>query len=142
MLDWEGFRNRKTTFIGKEVAIALSDYSDCLNFQSLVLFNSLPRPEQKAYTWLTKNLHGINWVSGDYLYSNLNQIIQSFFLRKLNASFYAKKKNKTELLSKYLGRKLRILMNWVARKLKTYISRFIQFAIDLYIITTPGIDAP
>ena len=51
-------------------------------------------------------MHGHHWDSGDYLYLNLNQIIQSFVLRNPNAIFYAKGKEKADFLSKYLDRKV------------------------------------
>ena len=74
----------------KQLAIIISDYSDFLIFQPPVSFNSLPKSEQIAYNWLTNNLHGIHWGSGDYIFLNLHQIIQSFVLRNPNAIFYAK----------------------------------------------------
>ena len=69
-------------------------------------FNILPKLEQKAYNWLTNYLHGLHWENGDYLYINLNQILQSFVLRNPGAVFYAKGKEKTEFLAKYLDRKI------------------------------------
>ena len=100
VLDFEGFRHQKNTFIVKELAKTTSDYSDSLIFLPPVNFKSLPKSEQKAYNWLTNYLHGLHWDNGDYLYLNLNQIIQSFVLRNPNAVFYAKGKEKTDFLSK------------------------------------------
>ena len=95
VLDFEGFRHQKNTFIVKELAITTSDYSDSLIFLPPVNFNSLPKSEQKAYNWLDKLFgHGLHWDSGDYLYLNLNQIIQCFVLRNPNAVFYAIGKKK------------------------------------------------
>ena len=65
VLDFEGFRHQKNTFIVKELAITTSDYSDSLIFLPPVNFNSLPKPEQKAYNWLTNFLHRLHWDSGD-----------------------------------------------------------------------------
>ena len=106
VLDFEGFRHQKNTFIVKELAITNSDNSDYLIFLPPVNFSSLPKSEQKAYNWLTNYLHGLHWDSGDYLYLNLNQIIQSFVLRNPNAVFYAKGKEKADFLSNYLDRKV------------------------------------
>ena len=94
VLNFEGFRHQKNTFIVKELAITTSDYSDSLIFLPPVNFNSFPKSEQKAYNWLTNYLHGLHWDSGDYLYLNLSQINQSFVLRNHNAVFYAKGKKK------------------------------------------------
>ena len=106
MLDLEVFRCRKNNFLVKELAITTSDYSDSLIFLPPASFNSLPKSEQKAYNWLTNNLHGIHWESGDYLYLNHNQIIQSFVLRNPYAVIYAKRKEKSDLLATYLERKV------------------------------------
>ena len=51
VLDLEGFRCRKNKSIVKESLIFLPPAS----------FNSLPKSDQKAYNWLTNNLHGIDW---------------------------------------------------------------------------------
>ena len=102
VLDFEGFGHQKNTVIVKEIAITTSDYSDSLP----VNFNSLPKSEHKAYNWLTNYFYGLHWDSGDDLYLKLNQIIQSFVLRNLNAIFYAKGKEKADFLSKYLDRKV------------------------------------
>ena len=96
VLDFEGFRYQKNTFIVKDLAITTSDYSDSLIFLPPVNFNYLPKFEQKANNWLTNYLHGFHWDSGDYLYLNLSQIIQSFVLRNPNAIFYAKAKGNAD----------------------------------------------
>ena len=67
VLDVEGFRYKKNAFVVP------------------VNFNILPKLEQKAYNWLTNYLHGLHWENGDYLYINLNQILQSFVLRNPGA---------------------------------------------------------
>ena len=106
MLDAEGFRYKKNAFEVKELAITTSDYSDRLIFLPPVNFNILPKLEQKAYNWLTKCLHDLHLENGDNLYINLNQLLQSFVLRNPGAVFYAKGKEKTEFLAKYLDRKV------------------------------------
>ena len=93
-------------FIAKELAIKFSDYSDSLIFLPPVIFNSLPKSEQKAYYSLTNSLHGTHWKMGEYLYLNLNQVIQSFVLRNPNAVIYAKRKEKSDFLATYLYRKI------------------------------------
>ena len=59
LLDCEGFRRQKNTFLVKELAITTSEYSDCLIFLPPVNFNSLAKSEQKAHNWLTNYLHGL-----------------------------------------------------------------------------------
>ena len=107
MLDVECFRYKKNAFVVKELAITTSDYSDRLIFfLPPVNFNILPKLEQKAYNWLTNYLHGLHWENGDYLHINLNRILQIFVFRNHSAVFYAKRKEKTEFLAKYLDRKV------------------------------------
>ena len=134
VLDVEGFRYKKNAFVVKELAITFSDYSDRLIFLPPVNFNILPKLEQKAYNWLTNYLHGLHLENGDYLYINLNQILQTFVLRNPGAVFYAKGKEKTEFLAKYLDRKLE--MNWAVLGLKSYFSKIFQVAMDIYLIKT------
>ena len=100
------FDTRKNTYIVKELAITTSNYSDSLFFYLQLISIPFQNLQQKAYNWLTTYLHGLHWDSGDYLYLNLNQIIQSFVLRSPNAVFYAKGKEKADFLSKYLDRKV------------------------------------
>ena len=95
VLDVEGFRYKKNAFVVKELAITPSDYSDRLIFLPPVNFNILPKLEQKAYNWLTNYLHGLHWENGDYLYINLNQILQSFVLR-IPVPFFTLKEKKRQ----------------------------------------------
>ena len=48
VLDCEGFRHQKNTFIVKELAITISDYSDSLIFLPPVNFNSITKILQLA----------------------------------------------------------------------------------------------
>ena len=104
VLDLERFRCGKNSFLVRKLDSATSDYSDSLIFLPPASFNSLPKSEQKAYSWLKNNLRGIHWESDDYLYLNLNQIIQSFVLRNTNIVIYAKKKR--DLLATYMDQKV------------------------------------
>ena len=106
VLDLEGFRYKKNTFLLKVLAITTADYSDSLIFLPPVSFDSLTKLERKAYSWLTNYLHGLHWDSCDYLYLNLNQIIQSVVLRIPRATFYAKGKEKADFLAHYLDRRV------------------------------------
>ena len=44
----------------------------------------------KAYTWITKNLHGLHWDSGVYPYEKLALFVESVKLRYSESTFYAK----------------------------------------------------
>ena len=80
VIDLEGFRYKKSNFIVKEIAITTSEYSDSLIFYLQSLSTHYPKLNKKrtlVNTILARNSLG----NGDYLYLNLNQIIQSFVLR-------------------------------------------------------------
>ena len=51
---------------------------------------------------MTRNLHGIEWDTGNYPYIYLTQIIQSVRLRNPGAIFYAKVEEKVNFLSDLL----------------------------------------
>ena len=139
VLDLEGFRFKKKTCFKKELAITTADYSDSLNFLPPVSFNSLPKLEQKAYSWLTNYLHGLHWDSGDYLYLNLNQIIQNVVLRNPGATFYAKGKEKADYLDQYLDRRVENLDDLGCPRVETYNTTNFRTAANIYLITTPKI---
>ena len=62
----------------------------------------LTTQQKHSFSWLTKNLHGIDRDTGNDPYHYLTQIIQSFRLRIPGAIFYAKGKAKVKFLSDLL----------------------------------------
>ena len=103
-------------------------------------FNVLPKLEQKAYNWLKIYLYGLPWENDDYLYLNLKQILWSFVLRNHCGVSYAKGKEKTDFLAKYLDQKIENLDGLSCPRVKNiYISKNNQVGIDIYLITNPGI---
>ena len=62
----------------------------------------LTTQQKHSFSWLTKNLHGIDRDTGNNPYHYLTQIIQSFRLRIPGAIFYAKGKAKVKFLSDLL----------------------------------------
>ena len=81
VLDFEGFRSKKSDFIVKELAITCKNYTDTISFSPPHSLNSLALSEQKSYQWVSKYLHGLDWEKGDYPYCYLKQILQSVVLR-------------------------------------------------------------
>ena len=81
VIDFEGFRAKKSGFIINELAITTKNYTDIVSFQPKNSFNSLSSSEQRSHQWVTKYLHGLAWESGDYPYSYLHQIVQSTVFR-------------------------------------------------------------
>ena len=98
VLDFEGFRHKKSGFIIKELAVFTENYTDTVSFLPPASFNTLSLGEQKSYRWVSKFLHGLAWESGDYPYCYLQQICQSIILRFTLSEFYSKGTEKTDTL--------------------------------------------
>ena len=101
VLDFEGFRHKKSGFIIKELTVSTENYCDNVIFTPKVTPNILSSSERRSYSWVSKYLHGLNWESEDYPYC-LQQIFESIALRFPLATFYAKGTEKTETLQKLL----------------------------------------
>ena len=61
VLDFEGFRHKKSGFIIKELAVFTENYTDTVSFLPPASFNTLSLGEQKSYRWVSKFLHGLPW---------------------------------------------------------------------------------
>ena len=96
ILDFEGFRYKKTGFIIKELSLCSNNYSDTILFLPPVSYNSLSASDRRSHKWVTKFLHGLSWNSGTYPYWFLSQIFVAIKLRFPLGKFYAKGKEKTE----------------------------------------------
>ena len=81
VLDFEGFRHKKSGFIIKELAVSTENYCDTVSFLPATSFNILSSSERRSYSWVSKYLHGLNWESGDHPYCYLQQIFDSIALR-------------------------------------------------------------
>ena len=90
VLDVEGFRHRKEKFILKEFGICTEDYLDCVSFLPPTSYSELTTQQKQSLSWLSRNLHGIDWDVGNYRYIYLTQAFQSVRLRNPGAIFYAK----------------------------------------------------
>ena len=65
VLDFEGFRSKKSGFIVKELAITCIKYTVLISFSPPHSFNSLALSEQKSYQWISKYLQRLDWEKGD-----------------------------------------------------------------------------
>ena len=92
VIDFEGFRHKKSGFIIKELSVCSNNYSDTVLFLPPISFNSLSSSERKSHQWVTKHLHGISWDSA----------FIAIEIRFPTAKFYAKGKEKTETLQKLI----------------------------------------
>ena len=89
VVDIECFRYRNQEWVVKEIAVS-GDYIDSISLQEPYPFDKLPPHTQKAFTWLSNNLHGMPWSSGQYPYKRLDLFVQSVKLRYPNSLFFAK----------------------------------------------------
>ena len=69
VLDFEGFRHKKSGSFMKELAVSTENYCDTVSFLPPTSFNILSSSETRSYSWVSKYLHGLNWESGHYPYS-------------------------------------------------------------------------
>ena len=106
VLDFEGFRHRKTGFIIKELSICSNNYSDTILFLPPLPYNSLSASERKSHKWVSRLLHGLSWSTGSYPYWFLSQIFIAIKLRFPSGKFYAKGKEKSESLQTLLQKEV------------------------------------
>ena len=102
LLDVGGFRHRKEKFNVKEFGICTEDYLDCLSFLPPTSYSELTTQQKQSFSWLSRNLHGIDWDIGNYFFIYLTQKIQSVRLQSPGAMFYVKGVEKVKFLSDLL----------------------------------------
>ena len=66
VLDVEGFRHIKENLIVKVFGVCIKDYLDCVSFLPPTIYNELTTQQKQSFSWLTRNLHGIEWDTGNY----------------------------------------------------------------------------
>ena len=74
VLDFEGFRHKKSGFIIKELSVCSNNYTDTILFLPPVSYNSLSASERKSYQWVSRFLNRLSWNSGNYPYWFISQI--------------------------------------------------------------------
>ena len=70
-----------------------------MSFLPPTSYSELTTLQKQSFSWLSRNLHGIDWDIGNYPYIYLTQIIQSVRLRNPGSMFYAKGAGKIMFLS-------------------------------------------
>ena len=76
--------------------------TDCVSFLPPISYSEIKTQQKQPFGWLARNLHGIDWDTGNYPYIYLTQIIQSVRLRNQGAIFYAKGEEEVKFLSDLL----------------------------------------
>ena len=111
VLDFEGFRHKKSGFIIKELSIQSKNFSDTILFLPPVNFTELSASEQKCHNWVIRFLHGIEWSSGTFPYTFLETYFVLLAVRFQFATFYAKGIEKCAKISELLNRPVQNLEN-------------------------------
>ena len=106
VLDFEGFRHKKSGFIIEELSICSNNYTDTILFLPTVSYNSLSASERKSHQCVSRFLHVLSWTSGNYPYRFISQIFIAIKLRFPSGKFYAKGKEKTESLQTLLQKEV------------------------------------
>ena len=106
VLDFEGFRHRRTGFIIQELSICSNNFSDKILFLPPLPCNSLFTSERRSHPWVSRFLYGLLWSTGSYPYWFLSQIFIAIKLRFPSGKFYSKGKEKSESLQTLLQREV------------------------------------
>ena len=105
VLDFEGFRQKKSDFIIKELSVCSNNYSDTILFLPLVSYNSLSSGERISHQRVSKFLHGLSWNSATFPYLILSKKFFAIKFRFPSGKFYAKRKEKQNHCKHYFRKK-------------------------------------
>ena len=95
----KGFVTENKNLLLKSLEIVLKTTLTVCHFLPPTSYSELTTQQKQSFSWLSRNLHGIDWDIGNYPYIYLTQIIQSVRLRNPGAIFYAKGAEKVKFLS-------------------------------------------
>ena len=119
VIDFEGFRHKKSGFIIKELSVQSENFSDTLLFGPPKNFSELSSSELKSHNWVSKFLHGIEWTSGEYPYTYLETYFIFLTLRFQSGFFYAKGTEKCHKIAELLKRPVQNLEELNCPKIET-----------------------
>ena len=95
--DLDGFRDKKSCFIIKELAIATENHTDTVSFELPQSFNSLSTSEQRSHQCVKIFFQCLAWEIGDF---------QSIAFRFPLSMFYANETEKMDTLRKLLEKEV------------------------------------
>lgn len=110
VVDFEGFQMSNQHFIIKELAfysINNPHSHGVWYFQSPMPFEELSYAQRKQMSWVTRNIHQINWREGFLSYSKLKSILSYLF--ESFSYIYVKGLQKRTFLELLTGKKCRAL---------------------------------
>ena len=137
VLDFEGFRHKKSGFIIKEISVQSKYFSDTILVCPPTDFSCLTNSEQKSHCWVSKYLHGLDWNIGDFPYCFLNTYFILLILRFPSAVFYAKGLEKCEKLSDCLKKPVHNLEDLNCPKFEELSNQSDLIACDFHSKSTP-----
>ena len=98
-MDMELFSND----VIKELAFATPYYSLGFSFKPPCPMNMLPPGEIQQNSWITKNVHKIDWSSGRHFYTDMRDIVKYIKVADDDVTYYAKGSQKCQILSQLFG---------------------------------------
>lgn len=106
VIEFEGFQVNTNDFVVKELAFYSVDfgYHGLWSFLPPHSWEQLSPKERKTFAWLTRNLHGLRWDSGDLPFSYLEPILSSLFISY--ETIYSKGLEKVKFLEYLSGQKI------------------------------------
>lgn len=101
VIDFQGFQLAPHSFVVKELAFydIHHDYHGRWSFQPPHSWEKLSLRKQKSYAWVTRNIHGMSWQSGDLPYIALSRLL--IFLFTSYETIYVKGLEKAKFLQKF-----------------------------------------
>ena len=136
VLDFEGFRRKKSGFIIKELLICSNNYTYTILFLPPVSYDSISASERKSHQWVSKFLHGLSWNSGNYPYC-LSQDLIAIKRRFLFMEVYGKEKEKTESLQTLLQKEVIDLVAFLCPKVEEIVTPIKHFTCALHSLYLP-----
>ena len=137
VLDFEGFRHKKTGFIIKELSICSNNYLDTILFLPPLPYISLSGSERKSHQWVSRFLHSLSWSTGSYTYWFLSQIFIAIRLRFPSGKLYANGKKKSESLQTLLRKEVVDLDTLLCFKVEEISHPIKHFTCALHLSTYP-----
>lgn len=109
IVDVQGFKLKENNkFICKELAIINLENGLCTTkmFKPPYSWHNLSRENKETARWLTKNLHSLEWCSGDVSYSDFPSTLENLLACDEVGKIYVKGLEKVSWLQQYLHEKI------------------------------------
>ena len=117
VIDFEGFYYNNLIF--KELTVCGKNFQDTLLFKPPKDLIDCSMAQRRSINSLTRRIHGIDWNSGFYPYSFVNEYFVSLRIRFPKVTVFVKGKNKAQLISQVPGKRSRPGRLWLFTNKRT-----------------------